>query len=51
MGLIYGKNPVLEAINSGTTINKIYAQTKNKELDSVIKEALKRKLLLLIRMF
>ena len=44
MGLIYGKNPVLEAINSGTTINKIYAQTKNKEIDSVIKEALKRKI-------
>lgn len=44
MGLIYGKNPVLEAINSGITINKIYAQTKNKEIDSVIKEALKRKI-------
>lgn len=44
MGLIYGKNPVLEAINSGTTINKIYAQTKNKEIDCVIKEALKRKI-------
>lgn len=45
MGLIYGKNPVLEAINSGTTINKIYAQTSNKEIDSVIKEALKRKII------
>lgn len=44
MGLIYGKNPVLEAILSGTTINKIYAQTTNKEIDSVIKEALKRKI-------
>lgn len=44
MGLIYGKNPVLEAIVSGTTINKIYAQTSNKEIDSVIKEALKRKI-------
>ena len=44
MGLIYGKNPVLEAIISGTTINKIYAQTTNKEIDSVIKEALKRKI-------
>ena len=45
MGLIYGKNPVLEAINSGTTINKIYVQTKNKEIDMVIKEALKRKII------
>ena len=45
MGIIYGKNPVLEAINSGTTINKIYAQTSNKEIDSVIKEALKRKII------
>lgn len=44
MGLIYGKNPVLEAINSGTTINKIYAQTSNKDIDSIIKEALKRKI-------
>ena len=24
MSLIYGKNPVVEAINSGKTINKIY---------------------------
>lgn len=45
MGLIYGKNPVLEAIKSDTTINKIYAQTSNKEIDSVIKEALKRKII------
>ena len=45
MGIIYGKNPVLEAITSGTTINKIYAQTSNKEIDSVIKEALKRKII------
>lgn len=44
MGIIYGKNPVLEAINSGMTINKIYAQTSNKEIDNVIKEALKRKI-------
>lgn len=44
MGLIYGKNPVLEAITSGSTINKIYAQTSNKEIDGVIKEALKRKI-------
>ena len=45
MGLIYGKNPVLEAIKSDTTINKIYAQTSNKEIDLVIKEALKRKII------
>lgn len=45
MGLIYGKNPVLEAIKSNTTINKIYAQTSNKEIDQVIKEALKRKII------
>ena len=41
MGIIYGKNPVLEAINSGNTINKIYAQTSNKDIDFIIKEALK----------
>ena len=45
MGLIYGKNPVLEAIKSNTTINKIYAQTSNKEIDQVIKEALKKKII------
>ncbi len=44
MSLIYGKNPVYEAIVSGNTINKIYAQTNNKEIDSIIKEALKRKI-------
>lgn len=44
MGLIYGKNPVYEAICAGTTINKIYAQTSNKEIDFVVKEALKRKI-------
>lgn len=45
MGLVYGKNPVLEAINSGTTINKIYAQTSNKDIDKIVKEALKRKII------
>lgn len=39
MGLIYGKNPVLEAINAGKTINKIYVQSKNKELYEIIKLA------------
>lgn len=39
MGLIYGKNPVTEAIVSGKTINKIYVSKKNKELYEVIKLA------------
>ena len=46
MALIYGKNPVLEAINSGTTINKIYVQKSNKELFDVIKEARESKIVL-----
>lgn len=41
MGLIYGKNPVIEAINSGKTINKIYVQSKSKELYEIIKLARK----------
>ena len=32
MSLIYGINPVTEAIVSGKTINKIYAQKGNKEV-------------------
>ena len=32
MGIIYGKNPVKEAIVSGKTINKIYIQKNMKEL-------------------
>lgn len=39
MGLIYGKNPVIEALNSNTTINKIYIQAKTKELYDIIKLA------------
>lgn len=39
MGLIYGKNPVLESLNSDTTINKIYVQAKSKELYDIIKMA------------
>lgn len=39
MGLIYGKNPVTEAIVSGKTINKIYVSKKNKELYEIIKLA------------
>ena len=41
MGLIYGKNPVIEAINAGKTINKIYVQSKSKELYEIIKLAKK----------
>ena len=36
MSLIYGINPVTEAIVSGKTINKIYAQKGNKEVYQVI---------------
>ena len=39
MGLIYGKNPVMEAIVSGKTINKIYVSKTNKELYELIKLA------------
>lgn len=39
MGLVYGKNPVKEAILSGITINKIYAQGTTKEIYEIIKLA------------
>ena len=39
MGIIYGKNPVKEAIMSGKTINKIYTQGSTKELYDIIKLA------------
>ena len=39
MGLIYGKNPVTEAIVSGKTINKIYVSKNSKDLYEVIKLA------------
>lgn len=39
MALIYGRNPVLEAINSGITINKIYIQKSNKEIYDIVKLA------------
>ena len=35
MSLIYGINPVYEAISSGKTINKIYVQKSNKELNKL----------------
>lgn len=39
MALIYGKNPVTEAIVSGKTINKIYVAKANKELYDIMKLA------------
>lgn len=39
MSLIYGKNPVVEAINSGKTINKIYVAKGIKDIYDVIKLA------------
>lgn len=39
MSLIYGKNPVVEAINSGKTINKIYVAKGSKDTYDVIKLA------------
>lgn len=46
MGLIYGKNPVLEAINSNTTINKIYIQKGSKEIIEIKKLAKEKKIVL-----
>lgn len=44
MGLIYGKNPVTEAIVSGKTINKIYVSKTSKDLYEVIKLAKSKKI-------
>lgn len=44
MGIIYGKNPVKEAIVSGKTINKIYTQGSTKELYDIIKLAKDKKI-------
>lgn len=44
MGIIYGKNPVKEAIISGKTINKIYTQGSTKELYDIIKLAKDKKI-------
>ncbi len=44
MGIVYGKNPVKEAILSNQTINKIYTQGKTKELYDIIKLAKDRKI-------
>jgi len=44
MGLVYGINPVTEAIVSGKTINKIYFQKGNKEAYEVVKIAQEKKI-------
>ena len=44
MSLIYGINPVTEAIVAGKTINKIYAQKGNKEAYKVVLEARAKKI-------
>lgn len=46
MSIIYGKNPVLEAINSSKTINKIYIQKSNKELNNIFKIAKDKKIVI-----
>ena len=44
MGVIYGKNPVLEAISSGKTINKIYISKGSKDVYDVIQKAKENKI-------
>ncbi|MBR5227436.1 MAG: 23S rRNA (guanosine(2251)-2'-O)-methyltransferase RlmB [Clostridia bacterium] len=44
MGLIYGINPVIEAIETGKTINKIYAIKGSKEVFDVIQKAKEKKI-------
>lgn len=44
MSIIYGKNPVLEAITSGKTINKIYISKGSKDLYDLIKLAKEHKI-------
>ena len=44
MSLIYGVNPVTEAIVSGKTINKIYAQKGNKEVFQIVKKAREKRI-------
>jgi len=39
MGLIYGVNPVMEAIETGKTINKIYGTKGSKDVYEVLKKA------------
>lgn len=44
MGLVYGINPVTEAIVAGKTINKIYFQKGNKEVYDLVKLAQDKKI-------
>lgn len=44
MSLIYGINPVTEAIVSGKTINKLYVQKGNKEAYNIAKKARENKI-------
>ena len=44
MSLIYGVNPVTEAIVSRKTINKIYAQKGNKEVFQIVKKAREKRI-------
>lgn len=44
MALIYGKNPVAEAIASGKTINKIYFQKQNSDIFETINVAKEKKI-------
>lgn len=44
MSLIYGKNPVIEAINSGKTINKIYFANSGKDIYDIIKLAKEKRI-------
>ncbi len=44
MSLIYGINPVTEAIVSGKTINKIYVQKGNKEIYDLVKKAKEKRI-------
>jgi len=44
MGLIYGVNPVMEAIETGKTINKIYGAKGSKDVYEVLKKARDKKI-------
>jgi 23S rRNA (guanosine2251-2'-O)-methyltransferase len=46
MSIIYGKNPVIEAITSGKTINKIYINRGSKDLYDIIKLAKENKIVI-----
>ena len=46
MALIYGRNPVIEAINSGTTINKIYIQKSSKEFSDIYRLVKEKKIVI-----